>query len=112
MKSLKAYIVESDQTYKFRIKLANILDDTMMEKMETALEKYELKSISKPKKTPIQEHPMDFQTLNNAEVYIMDAEINYPATSHQLYSYLSASGRDSKRRSNQRRRRRVRSKIR
>ena len=89
MKSLKAYIVESDQTYKFRIKLANILDDAMMEKMETALEKYELKSISKPKKTPIQEHPMDFQTLNNAEVYIMDAEINYPATSHQLYSYLS-----------------------
>ena len=32
---------------------------------------------------------MDFQTLSNAEVYIMDAELQYPATAYQLYEYIS-----------------------
>ena len=32
---------------------------------------------------------MDFQTLNNAEVFIMDAELNYPVTAHTLYSYIT-----------------------
>jgi len=89
MKSFKSYLVESEQKYKFRIKMAEMLDDETMNKLETALEKYEVASISKPKKTPIQEHPMDFQTLKNAEVFIMDAELNYPVTAHQLYSYIT-----------------------
>ena len=89
MKSFRSYLVESEQTYKFRIKLANELTAETMDALETALEKYEVASISKPKKTPIQEHPMDFQTLNNAEVFIMDAELKYPVTAHQLYSYMT-----------------------
>jgi hypothetical protein len=60
-----------------------------MNALEAALEKYDMKSISKPKKTPIQEHPMDFQTLQNAEVFIMDTELSYPVTAHQLYEYIS-----------------------
>jgi len=64
-------------------------DDERMNALEAALEKYDVKSISKPKKTPIQEHPMDFQTLQNAEVFIMDTELSYPVTAHQLYEYIS-----------------------
>ncbi len=89
MKSLKSYLVESEHTYKFRIKMAEKGDDETMDALESALEKYEVASISKPKKTPIQEHPMDFQTLNNVEVFIMDAELKYPVTAHQLYEYIS-----------------------
>tara|TARA_B110000977_G_scaffold81478_1_gene109030 strand:- start:601 stop:1098 length:498 start_codon:yes stop_codon:yes gene_type:complete len=89
MKSLKSYLVESEQTYKFRIKMAETLSDETMDALESALQKYDLKSMSKPKKTPITEHPMDFQTLQNAEVFIMDAELNYPVTAHQLYEYIS-----------------------
>lgn len=89
MKSFKSYLIESEQTYKFRIKMAEKCDDERMNALETALEKYDVKSISKPKKTPIQEHPMDFQTLNNAEVFIMDAELSYPVTAHQLYEYIT-----------------------
>src|SRR6056300_110595 len=89
MKSFKSYLVESEQTYKFRIKMAEKCDDETMDALETALQKYDMKSISKPKKTPIQEHPMDFQTLNNAEVFIMDTELQYPVTAHQLYEYIS-----------------------
>ena len=89
MKTLKTYLTESDRTYSFRIKMANMPEKEVIDKLETVLEKYELKSISKAKKTPIQEHPMDFQTLNNAEVYIMDVELSYPSTADQLYHYIS-----------------------
>ena len=89
MKSFRSYLVESEQTYKFRIKMAEKCDDETMDALETALQKYDMKSMSKPKKTPIQEHPMDFQTLQNAEVFIMDTELQYPVTAHQLYEYIS-----------------------
>ena len=89
MKSFRSYLVESEQTYKFRIKLACECSDETMDALETALQKYDMKSMSKPKKTPIQEHPMDFQTLQNAEVFIMDAELQYPVTAHALYEYIS-----------------------
>jgi len=89
MKSFRSYLVESEQTYKFRIKLACECSDETMDSLETALQKYDMKSMSKPKKTPIQEHPMDFQTLQNAEVFIMDTELQYPVTAHQLYEYIS-----------------------
>jgi hypothetical protein len=89
MKSLKLYLTESEQTYNFRLKLANEFDDETMNKIETLLDKYELKKISKPKKTPVQEHPMDFQTLSNAEVYIIDAELTYPVTANQIFEYIT-----------------------
>ena len=91
MKSLTHYLTESERTYNFRIKIANMIEDEVMDRLETALEKYDMKSLSKPKKTPIQEHPMDFQTLSNAEVYIMDAELQYPVSANQLYEYISQS---------------------
>lgn len=69
--------------------MAEKCDEETMNALESALEKYEVASISKPKKTPIQEHPMDFQTLQNAEVFILDAELKYPVTAHQLYEYIS-----------------------
>tara|TARA_B100000902_G_C27281327_1_gene901965 strand:+ start:789 stop:1280 length:492 start_codon:yes stop_codon:yes gene_type:complete len=89
MKSLKSYLVESEQTYKFRIKMAEKCSDETMDALESALQKYDVKSMSKPKKTPITEHPMDFQTLQNQEVFIMDTELNYPVTAYQLYEYIS-----------------------
>jgi|TARA_B100000780_G_scaffold252629_1_gene199847 hypothetical protein len=88
MKPFKHYLTESERTYNFRIKIANMIEDEVMDKLEDALGKFELKSLSKPKKTPIQEHPMDFQTLTNSEVYMMDAEMGYPVTANTLYEYL------------------------
>ena len=89
MKTFTDYLIEDEQEYTFRIKVACECDDDMLDKMETALEKWDLKSLSKPKRTPIQEHPMDFQTLQNVEVNIMDAVIQYPTTADQIYRYVS-----------------------
>jgi hypothetical protein len=89
MKKFREYLTESAKEYSFRLKFADLPDDFNIEKLEIALEKYELKSLSKPKKTPIQEHPLDFQTLQNADVSIVDATVSYPVTPAELHNYLS-----------------------
>lgn len=89
MKPYKHYLTESLKTYTYRLKFANMSEDFKLEALEIALEKYSLQSVSKPKKTPIQEHPTDFQTLQNADVHIIDVEVQYPVTAHELHNYLS-----------------------
>ena len=49
MKTFKTYLTESDRTYNFRIKMANMPEKEVIDKLETVLEKYELISISKLK---------------------------------------------------------------
>lgn len=88
MKSFKHYLTESVKEYNYRLKFADLPEEFDFGKLETALEKFSLVSIAKPKKTPIQEHPADFQTLQNAEVHIIDATVAYPATSVELHNYL------------------------
>ena len=88
MKSLKSYLVESEQTYKFRIKMAEKCDDETMNALESALEKYEVASISKPKKTPIQEHPL-LPTNVQAMVWrewIDDSNLNHWPDSDEFQS--------------------------
>ena len=89
MKTFTDYLIESEQEYTFRLKVACECDDEMLDKIESSLDKWDLKSLSKPKQTPIQEHPMDFQTLKNTDVKIMDAVLQYPATADQIYQYVS-----------------------
>ena len=96
MKSFKEYLTESKKEYKFRIKYAGTLEDQQVERIEMALGKYSVTDMSKPKTTPIQEHPMDFQTLRNSEVSMIDVAVNYPCTSevlrNELQEYAGISG--------------------
>ena len=61
-----------------------------------ALGKYNVTDMTKPKTTPIQEHPMDFQTLKNSEVSMIDVTVNYPTTSavmrNELTEFAGISG--------------------
>ena len=84
MKSFKEFLIESAKTYEFRIKVAGEVDNEHMESMERSLEKYGLESLSKPKRTPIQEHPQDFPDITNSEVSIMELVVNYPATPRDI----------------------------
>lgn len=84
MKSFREFLTESAKTYDFRIKIAGDVSDQHMEAMEQSLEKYGLESLSKPKRTPIQEHPQDFPDVTNSEVSIMELVVNYPATPRDI----------------------------
>tara|TARA_B100000886_G_scaffold339556_1_gene305393 strand:+ start:570 stop:1157 length:588 start_codon:yes stop_codon:yes gene_type:complete len=88
MKTFKQYLMENIKEYKFRIKYAGELTDGQLDRLEMAVGKYNLKDMSKPKVTPIQEHPMDFQTLKNSEVSILDVTVSYPTTVEMLRNEL------------------------
>lgn len=89
MKTFVDYLVESVQSYCYRVKVAGDMPEEAMDHLEASLEKWSLESISKPKTTPIQEHPLDFPSLSNIEVHIFDIETGYPATIAELQSCIA-----------------------
>ena len=90
MKSFVEYLLESNQPYEFRFKIAGELSDDCISRIESKLDKHGLESMSKPKRTPIQEQPAGFaQDIKNTEVNIIDVSTNYPTTPHQLLAMLT-----------------------
>ena len=80
MKEFTQYLTESIKEYKFRIKMAMKVEPELMDMVERVLGKYDVKDVTSPKITPIQEHPMDFQNLRNSKVSIFEITLNYPST--------------------------------
>jgi len=89
MSTFKHYLAESTDTYAYRIKVAGELDNDFANKLETAMQKFEVAKISAGKKTPIQEMPLDFPYIKNTEVSIFEVETNYPASVFELKDYLA-----------------------
>lgn len=55
-----------------------------MEWIERVLQKYVLLDITKPVKTIMQKHPLDFQDIQNAEVWIVDITCGLPVSAYVL----------------------------
>jgi phosphoketolase len=79
---------ESKKTYNFKIGIAGELPEGCENSIKTCLEKYSVASMSKGKKTPIQERPLDFPQLQNMEVTYYEVELNYPSTQQVLQEYI------------------------
>ena len=88
MKTFKDFLTESNKTYKFFIRVAGDLPEGFENKLKVNLGKFDLVGVTGPKRTPIQERPMDFPQLQNMEVHHFEAEVKYPTTSHHLEHYL------------------------
>ena len=88
MKSLKDYIVESKKTYAFKVKVAGDLPDGFESTLKTAMERFSVASMSKGKRTPITEKPLDFPQLTNTHVNVFDVEVHYPTTPQVLETYI------------------------
>lgn len=88
MKSLQDILNESTKTYSFKIGIAGELPNNFESKLKSMLEKFSVVSLSKGKKTPIQEKPMDFPQLNNTEITYWEAVVKYPTTEYVLKEYL------------------------
>lgn len=84
MKNFNEFLSESRKQYQFRVKIAGLVPDKQLDKIETALQKWGLISLSAPKTTPIQKSPTDFPLLKEMEVTIMDLTLDYPATAHEI----------------------------
>lgn len=89
MKSFTQILNESKKTYQFKIGVAGVLPEEFEDHMETALKKFSIANLSSGKKTPIQERPLDFPSLQNTEVTYFEAELEYPTTPQVLEKYLA-----------------------
>jgi hypothetical protein len=89
MSTFKDYLTESTKSYDYKIKVAGTIADDFKNRMETALQKFELAKMSAGKKTPIMTMPLDFPMLSNEEVTIFDVTTNYPVAVNTLKEYLA-----------------------
>lgn len=90
MKTFIDYLTESKKIYEFKIGIAGDVPEDIEARMESALKKYGVSKVSKGKKTPIQERPLDFPRLKNIDVRYYEVELTYPTTSQVLQEYLGS----------------------
>ena len=88
MGTFRDYLNESIKEYNYRVKTILPLDNDAMDKMESILRKYDLQDVSSARKTPLQEHPLEFYNERNKEVYIVDVVLGMPISSFVLRSEL------------------------
>lgn len=89
MSTFTQYLTEATKSYDYKVKVAGTIADDFKNRMETALQKFELAKMSAGKKTPIQSVPLDFPALSNEEVTIFDITTNYPCSVNALKEYLA-----------------------
>jgi hypothetical protein len=84
MKKFQAYFFEAGKLFEFRVKLAGIdPKGEVMERIKNALNTYEVETIGKVKRLPIQEH-RDFSRAGPVEVYQFDVAVRYPTITEQI----------------------------
>jgi copper(I)-binding protein len=93
MKTFSQYLTESKKTFKFKVKVAADLSDEQVSAIERGLQMFKLLDISKPKRLPIQENPVNFETLGPVEVSLMEVETAYPATIDQIKQVVHTAGK-------------------
>jgi hypothetical protein len=89
MKNFINYLEQSQKTYEFRIKIADVDPNEKMDRIEGALEAYCLESISKPRRLPIQESDIDFPAMKNCQIYLLDAVVKYPCNNDQVRAVIA-----------------------
>lgn len=83
------YVAETKTEYKYVLKFAvNEMLDKHIDILESSLARYDLKSASSFRKTPIQESPLDFPNIKNTPVFICDITLSYPSSLDFLRTYI------------------------
>ena len=95
-KTYYQYLLESEQTYKYRVKVAGGCDNECLKELENKLAKFDLINMSSPKTTPVMEDPLDFPGVKNMEVCMFEVEIAYPAGQDALYDMIESCTRRPK----------------
>ena len=89
MSTFKQYLTEATKTYEYKIKIAGQVSNDFGSRMETALQKFEVKKLSAGKKTPIQSLPLDFPAIKNESVTIFNLSTSYPVSVRELKEYIA-----------------------
>ena len=89
MKNFLKHLSEVQKTYEFRIKVANIDPAENLDRLRNALEAYGLESLSDAKRLPIMESDIDFPSMKNCQIYLIDAVLKYPVNDQQLLAIIA-----------------------
>jgi hypothetical protein len=88
MKSLKQFIVESQKTYEFKVKLACDSDDLDMDRVEQAVASFEPVEITKPKSLPYQKSA-EFPNAPATQIQLITVVTKYPSTPEQIRALIA-----------------------
>ena len=97
MKNFRDYLIESDKTYSYRIKILGDVPEAFVKGLKEKLVQFDPVKISAPKKTPILKSHSDFPGAENERVTIIDVEFRYPAIHPQITSMAQMLGLDPNR---------------
>lgn len=97
MKTFADYLIESRQTYDYRIKIAGDVSSEFIKELEQKLQQFDVIKLTAPKKTPVQKTLVDFPAFNNESMTFVDATFNYPATPPQITQIAQLLGLDPNR---------------
>jgi hypothetical protein len=89
MKTFIEYLNETQKTYEWKIKIANVDPKDHMDCLEACLDGYHLESISKPKSLPITESNIDFPSFSSPEIWVLEAVLKYPVMADQLRAIVA-----------------------
>ena len=89
MKNFIQYLTETQKTYEFKIKIANLDPSEFWQDIKDILETYGLESLSKPKSHPIKADCIDFPSIKNCQLFVMDIALSYPMNNDQIRNIIS-----------------------
>ena len=92
MKNFKDYLVESEKTYNYRIKVVGDIESGFFKALEEKLKQFDIVKISGSKTTPVQTKPADFPSFENDRVTHVDVEFRYPAIEPQIQQLAQILG--------------------
>jgi hypothetical protein len=79
--NFKQYLAESEKTYNYRLKTVALLDKDTVSRIEKYFARHNLIKTSAVIKTPLQKAPLDFESIPNREVFILDFSLGLPISS-------------------------------
>jgi hypothetical protein len=84
MRHFKEYLVESERTYDYRIKVCGETPPGFFANLKEKLAQFDVASMSDAKSTPVLPLPTDFPQFKNDRVTFVDVRFRYPAIEPQI----------------------------
>lgn len=97
MKNFYDYLVESEKTYAYRIKIAGDVRPEALKGLKEKLAQFEPVKIGDMRTTPVQKTLSDFPGISNERCHMFDVELRYPAIHPQITSIGQMLGIDPNR---------------
>ena len=97
MKTLAQYLMESEKTFDYRIKIVGDVSSEFLNLFRDQLKKFDPVKIGDTKTTPVLAKPPGFPAFPNQRVTMIDAEFRYPANLQQIAQMVRLLGLDENR---------------